>query len=173
MKAISTLASILFTASLSGCVVLSGHPQTAEEFRKAVPGAFLGKVETFEVDRPFTDVASTFQKKAPECLHMTIKTTSKTNMSYQVIVTTYNPTVLVTADKAELHLQQHHDAGVLNITEEPEGGYYLLVADAYPINDSKTRVDLFRPSMGYDVLIKGIKGWASGDILGCPDLTKI
>jgi hypothetical protein len=173
MRPITALTSTLLTILLSGCAALSGHPQTAEEFREAVPGAFLGKVETFEVKRPFSDVANTFQKKAPECLHMTIKTTSQTNMSYQVIVTTYNPTVLVNADKAELHLQQHHDAGVMNVTKEPEGGYYLLVADAYPVNENTTRVDLFRPSVGYDVLIKGIKGWASGDILGCPDLTKI
>lgn len=173
MRALTALTSILFAAALSGCAVMTGHPQTAEEFRTAVPGAFLGEVETFEVNRPFNEVADTFQKKAPECLHMTIKTTSQTHMSYQVIVTTYNPTVLVGADKAELHLQQHHEAGVLNVTKEPEGGYYLLVADAYPVSKNTTRVELFRPSVGYDVLIKGIKGWASGDVLGCPDLTKI
>jgi hypothetical protein len=173
MKSAAALTSILVTVFLSGCAVMSGHPQTAEEFRKAVPGAYLGKVESFEVNRPFRDVAGTFQKKAPECLHMTIKTTSQTNMSYQVIVTTYNPTVLVSADKAELHLQQHHEAGVLNVTKEPEGGYYLLVADAVPVDRNTTRVDLYRPSVGFDVLIKGIKGWASGDIQGCPDLTKI
>jgi hypothetical protein len=173
MRPAATLTSILVTAFLSGCAALSGHPQTAEEFRKAVPGAFLGEVESFEVNRPFSDVADTFRKKAPECLHMTIKTTSRTNMSYQVIVTTYNPTVLVSADRAELHLQQHHEAGVLNVTKEPEGGYFLLVADAVPVDRNTTRVDLYRPSVGFDVLIKGIKGWAAGDIQGCPDLTKI
>ena len=38
-------------------------------------------------------------------------------------------------------MQFHHEAGVLNVSEEPEGGYYLLVADAYSINKNKTRVD--------------------------------
>lgn len=173
MKAISTLTCTLFIALLSGCAVMSGHPQTAEEFRQAVPGAFLGEVESFEVNRPFSDVAGTFRKKAPECLDMTIKTTSRTRMSYQVIITTYNPTVLVNAERAELHLQQHHEAGVLNVTKEPEGGYYLLVADAVPVGKNRTRVDLYRPSAGFDVLTRGIKGWATGDVLGCPDLTKI
>jgi hypothetical protein len=153
--------------------MVTGHPQTAEEFRSAVPGAFMGKVESFEVDRPFSDVAGTFQKKAPACLHKTVRTTSQTNMSYQVIVTTYNPTVLVGDDKAELHLQQHHEAGVLNVTKEPEGGYYLMVADAFPVGDNRTHVDLYRPSMGFDVIVKGIKGWATGEIQGCPDLTKL
>jgi hypothetical protein len=170
MKRLIILTVVLFSMLLSGCAI--HHPQTAEEFRKAVPGAFMGKVETLEVNRPFSDVAKTFQKKAPECLNVTVKTTSQTRMSYQVIVTTYKPTVLVAAEKAELHVQFHHEAGVLNVSKEPEGGYYLLVADAYPINKNTTRVDLYRPSMGHDVLIKAIKGWATGENVGCPDLTK-
>ena len=155
---------------LSGCAAMTGHPQTAEEFRKAVPGAFLAEVESFEVNRPFSEVARTFQKKAPECLNVTVKTVSRTNMSYQVIVTTYKPTVLVNGQKAELHVQFHHDQGVMNVTKEPDGGYYLLVADLFPMGNSRTRVDLYRPSMGYDVLVKGVKGWAASPNSGCPDL---
>ena len=160
---------LLSLLGLCGCI---SHPQTAEEFRKAVPGAFSATVETFEVDRPFNQVANTFQKMGPNCLSKTIKTTSQTNMSYQVIVTTYKPTVLVTANKAELHVQQHHEQGVVNVSKEPDGGYYLLVADARPINKSKTRVDLYRPSMGFGVLIQAVKNWATGENVGCPDLTK-
>ena len=171
MKRSAVFAAALSCALLSGCAAISGHPQTAEEFRKAVPGAFLGEVESFEVDRPFSEVARTFQKRAPDCLNVTIKTVSRTNMSYQVIVTTYKPTVLVNGDKAELHVQFHHDQGVMNVTKEPDGGYYLVVADLFPLGDNRTRVDLYRPSMGYDVLIKGIKGWAANDSSGCPDLT--
>lgn len=165
------LAAALCCALLSGCAAMSGHPQNAEEFRKAVPGAFMAKVETFEVDRPFAEVAETFREKAPECLNVTIRTVSRTNMSYQVIVTTYKPTVLVNGKKAELHLQFHHEQGVLNVTKEPDGGYYLLVADLFPVGSSRTRVDLYRPSVGYDVLIKGVKWWAASDSSGCPDLT--
>jgi ABC-type glycerol-3-phosphate transport system substrate-binding protein len=171
MKRSAVLAAALSCALLSGCAAISGHPQTAEEFRKAVPGAFLGEVESFEVNRPFSEVARTFQKKAPECLNVTIKTVSRTNMSYQVIVTTYKPTVLVNGQKAELHVQFHHDQGVMNVTKEPDGGYYLVVADLFPMGNDRTRVDLYRPSMGYDVLIKGIKGWAASHNSGCPDLT--
>jgi hypothetical protein len=161
---------ILFTLLLSGCV--TSHPQTAEEFRKAVPGAFMAKVETFEVNRPFRDVARTFQKKAPECLNLRIKTTERSSTSYHVVVTAYKPTVRVSAQRAELHVQQHHEAGVMNVTKEPEGGYYLLVTDAYPLDKNRTRIDMFAPSMGHDVLISAIKGWATGKNVGCPDLTK-
>jgi hypothetical protein len=155
--------------TVSGCI---SHPQTAEEFRKAVPTAFTAKAETFEVDRPFSQVASTFQKMAPNCLSKTIKTTSQTNMSYQVIVTTYKPTVLVTGKKAELHVQQHHEQGVQAVSKEPDGGYYVLVADAQPVTAARTRIDLYRPSMGFGVLIQAVKNWATGENVGCPDLTK-
>jgi hypothetical protein len=169
MKRYFVLIVVLNLLALFGCI---SHPQTAEEFRKAVPGAFSAKVETFEVDRPFSQVAGTFQKVGPNCLSKTIKTTSQTTTSYQVIVTTYKPTVVVTGKKAELHVQFHHDQGVVNVGKEPEGGYYLLVVDAQPVTQTKTRIDLYRPSMGHGVLIQAVKNWATGENIGCPDLTK-
>jgi len=170
MRNLTITIVAIFSVFLSGCV--THHPQTAAEFRKAVPGAFTAKVESFQVNRPFSEVAKTFQANAPECLNVRVETTSKTRMSYQVIVTKFKPTVVVTKEKAELHVQQHHESGVLNVTKEPKGGYYLLVTDAYPLGQNKTQVDMYRPSMGHEPLIKAIKGWASGTNVGCPDLTK-
>ena len=171
MNKLTMVHTAIAVLALSGCV--TSHPQSAQEFREAVPGAFLAEVESFEVERPFAEVAEAFQSKAPSCLTGRVKTTSQTNMSYQVIVTAYTPTVQVSADRVEIHLQQHHEQGVLNVTEEPDGGYFLLVADAMPIDAGRTRVEMYRPSMGYKPIIKAIKGWATGDNMGCPDLTKI
>jgi hypothetical protein len=130
------------------------------------------KVETFEVERSFNEVARTFEKNAPKCLNQRIKTTSRSNTSYQVLVAKWNPTIVKSKDKVELHIQRHYEQGVMNISEEPEGGYYLMVVDAYPIGKKKTRVDLYRPSMGFKHLSAAIKGWATGKNKGCPDLTK-
>ena len=80
MNRIHRFVSIMCLVWLSGCI---SHPQTPEEFRKAVPTAFSAKVETFEVDRPFSQVANTFQKMGPNCLSKTIRTTSQTKTSYQ------------------------------------------------------------------------------------------
>ena len=170
MKRLTILMVVLFVTGLSGCV---SHPQTAEGFRQAlIKGAFLTKVETFEVDRPFNEVASTFQKMAPGCLNKTIKTTSSTYQSYQVIVTTYKSTVLVNPNKAELHVQFNHEKGVMKVSKMPPGGYYMIVTDAQPIDGNKTKIDMYRPSAGNKPMIKAIKGWATGDNVGCPDLTK-
>lgn len=170
MKFYRYLTAVLAIALLSGCGIK--HPQTAEEFRKAVPGAFMGEVESFEVNRSFRAVAKSFKKRAPKCLNVRIKTVSQTHMSYQVIVTKYTPTVIVTKDRAELHVQEHHEQGVMKVSEMPKNGYYLVVADATPVGKKKTRIDLYRPSMGHDVMIKAIKGWATGKSKGCPDLAK-
>lgn len=162
---ISILAVIL-----TGCV--TSHPQNAIEFRAAVPGAFMAKVEKYEVAEPFNEVASRFKKMAPKCLNVTIKTVSQSATSYQVIVTEYLPTVIVGKNKAELHVQQHHAQGVMKVTEEPAGGYYLMVVDAVKVDANTTRIEYYGPSAGQEAMIKAIKGWASGNNVGCPDLTK-
>ena len=168
----ASIARTLIAAAvlLSGCV--SQHPQNAEEFRRMAPGAFMVKVETHEINRSMRQIGDTFQKRAPECLNMRVRTTSQTTGSYQVIVSLYKPTVVVTGERAELHLQRHHEAGVMRVTKEPEGGYYLMVADAYPVDAKRSRLQIIGPSKGYDVIWRAILGWATGKDLGCPDLTK-
>ena len=56
MKLTFTFIMLSLTALLAGCV--TPHPQNAIEFRAAVPGAFLAKVEKYEVSQPFNKVAA-------------------------------------------------------------------------------------------------------------------
>jgi hypothetical protein len=163
-------AITLFTIFLSGCA--GTMPQTADEFRKALPGAFMGEVENFEVNRPFMDVAKTFQTMAPKCLDVRIKTISDVYQSHQVIVAKYTPTVIVTDKRAELHVQERHEAGVIAVYKEPEKGHFLMVVDAVPLGKNRTQITMYRPSKGHDVMVKAIKGWATGKNVGCPDFTK-
>ena len=166
----AALATVALGVMLAGC---GGMPQTAEEFRQAVPGAMLAKTDTYEVNRSVRDVATTFQRKAPECLNMSVRTVSQSTTSYQNILTDYRATVVPGGERAELHLQQLHKTGVIYPSKPPEGGAYIIVADAYPLPGNRTRMQLYGPSIGYDVVYRAIRGWASGDSLGCPDLTKI
>jgi hypothetical protein len=148
-------------------------PQTAEEFRQMAPGAFMVQVQTFEVKRSVRDVGESFRRRAPQCLSVTIRTTSSAPGSYQVIVTRYKPTVVAGADRAELHLQQKHLRGVLAVYKEPEEGRYLFVVDATPAGRGAAKVQIIGPSRGYDVVVRAIKAWADGSSQGCPDMTKI
>ena len=166
-----TVLAMALPLAIAACHVQ--YPQNAEEFRQQIPGATFGQKKTFEASRPFRDVAKTFQAKAPECLNVSVRTISQTSTSYQNILTTYKPTVLVGAQKAELHVQQHYQGGGVIIPgKEPAGGLYYLVADATPIDRSRTRIDIYAPTRGADTLIRAVTGWATGENVGCPDLTK-
>lgn len=161
---------VVAALALAGCV---DFPQNAQQFREQVPGATFGQKQTFEAKRPLREVAKTFQAKAPECLNVSVRTISQTSTSYQNILTTYKPTVLVSAQKAELHVQRHYQGGGVIIPgKEPEGGLYMLVADATPIDRSRTRIDIYAPTHGADTMIRAVTGWATGENVGCPDLTK-
>lgn len=158
--------------ALAACAIK--QPQNAEEFRKAVGGgAMMTKTDSYEVNRSLKDVAATFQRRAPECLKVAVRTVSQTSTSYQNILTEYTPTVRSSAERAELHVQQLHKTGVLYPSKPPEGGVYIFVADAYAEGAKRTRIQIYGPSRGYDVLHRAVRGWANGDNLGCPDMTKI
>src|SRR5262245_15804524 len=122
-------AGLLFF--VGGC--MSHMPQTAAEFRTAVQGgAFLTRVTSFEANRPFAEVAGAFQTKAPQCLSVRVATESRTSTSYQYIVAAYKPTVVVGPTRAEVHVQEKHERGVMTVYQEPPDGHYYLVADATP-----------------------------------------
>jgi hypothetical protein len=160
----------------ASCLLLAGcaqnYPQSAQEFRQAVPGAFMTKVHTFEAKRPLREVAKTFEARAPECLNKSVRTVSQTSTSYQNILAVYKATVVNNPQKAELHLQRDYKSGVLVPGKVPPGGLYMLVADATAVDAKRTKVDIYGPSMGADVVIRAITGWATGENLGCPDMTK-
>ena len=168
----SKLAVLGTIAALAaGCA--GKMPQTADEFRQMAPGAFMVQVQSFEVKRSPREIGETFRRRAPECLNVTVRTTSQTATSYQVVDTAYKATVIAGSDKAELHLQQKHLKGVVAVYEEPADGHYLFVVDAVPAGARAAKVQIIGPSRGYDVVVRAIRAWADGSSTGCPDLTKI
>lgn len=156
-------------ALLAACAT---HPQNAEEFRQYIPGATFGKVQTFEANRSFRDIAKTFQAKAPECLNVSVRTVETSSTSNINILTTYKPTVVVSEKRAELHVQRSLKGNVIVPGKPPEGGDYFLVADATPLDRGRTRIDIYAPSVGATTMIRAVTGWATGENVGCPDLTK-
>ena len=101
-----------------------------------------------------------------------MRTVDQTATSYQVITAAYKPTVVVTDARAELHVQRKYTSGVISPRKEPEGGHYMLVADATPIDRGRSKIDIYGPTKGADAMIKAVTAWANGTSTGCPDLTK-
>ena len=192
-------AIVVMAVLLPGCVKL---PQNAAEFRAAVPGSRTAEVESFEVARPWREVADTIQKKAPQCLAVSVGPATEevepeeapsildllfgdpdeeeaepdTTKPWEAPldsgpVVTYKPTVIVTEQRAELHVQM-----TAVRTGSPAGGAYFLVADFVATGAATTRVDLYRGKRLFssddgNAIVVSVKGWANGSNLACPEFT--
>ena len=171
---LNKLAVIAAALALGGC---GGMPKNAEEFRQftlertRVLGAMSVAKETFEVERPFREVSSTLQKKANECLKVVVRRTGTDKYGYtRSSVDTFKPTFIASSGKAELHVQLKRSA-VVEVGAPPDGAY-RVVLDATPVAAKQTRIDIYTMSVDDSLLQRTLRGWARGDNLGCPDLTK-
>jgi hypothetical protein len=157
-----------FALLMSACTI----PMNTAEFRQAAKAnAALLTSESFEVNRPFSEVARTLKDKGPECLDFQLGSATR-NMfggsSNPVYYAQTKQAVVISKDKAVLTFQVKYKN---TITKEPEDGSYFLVADAYRVSKNKTRVDVYRRTK-VDLLLEALKGWSSGENLGCPDPAK-
>lgn len=159
-------ALVLLTALffLSGCAV-----KTAEEFRKGVRIMPFMTLDRFEVERPFKEVTETLRKKAKECLDVRVRLVCTNCIGNSVRYNVFTPTFIANPDKTELHLQ-FKDGGAIEIGA-PREGFYVLVLDATPVDKKRTRVEIYRSSPDEKFIHKAMRGWVTGDNVGCPDLT--
>ena len=162
----AAVSAVLCGCMLAGCASL---PKTPEEYRsQAISG---GDVENIEVNRPFREVAATFRDRASTCLQDLVTTTITGPVSRRMMTKWfYHPTVLVTDRKAELSVQMATTQRPL-FGDPPENGFYVIVAQAVPIDSRRTRVTVYGSSVFYDKLYAAVKGWATGAITACPDMS--
>jgi hypothetical protein len=170
LRKTSQVALIALAFAVAGCGMA---PKNAQEFRQATrDGVRLGltSMETFEVERPLREVSSTLRRKASECLNVSVNwSATNTYGNTRSGVHTYKPTFLANADKAELHLQRKRSGGGDVDVGAPADGFYDVVVDAIPVSPKRTRIEIYQ---GDKLMRTALRGWAKGDNLGCPDLTK-
>lgn len=161
---------VTLTALLTGC---GTWPMTAAEFRTQASESSTADKDTFVVRRPFAAVARTFEKKAAECLNYTVNITSRQAIGggSRTVTEQAKATVIITAKKAELSFQVKPAGYSPDFHNGPPDGLYFLVADAYPVDRNRTKVDIVRG--GVDVVAHAIRAWANGKDRGCPDPTKV
>lgn len=169
MKRTLVLPLLLIVAMTAGCI--GKAPQTPDEFRQFISSSMLGKHECYEVARSTKDIGKTFQKYGDKCLDKRIEVFSQHGTVSQHVITKYTPTLIVNNNRVEFHLQEKDEHGVISVYEEPEGGQYLFIADIVPVGTSKSKVDFYRPALGYGDISTALKNWIEGKNLGCPDLT--
>ncbi len=142
---------------------------TTEEFRQAgKSSASFSTSDSFQVARPFADVAETIKKKAYECLSYDIGSTNRPLIGVGSSTHYYGrakPTVTISKNRLELAFQIKYEH---TVTKVPDDGYYYLVADAYPLGNGKTKIDLYWRTK-VNTLARAVRLWATGENQGCAD----
>lgn len=157
-----TITSVLFAIQV---------PQSRTEFIEAVAaGRGPTKVETVTVDRSLDDVVATLEQKSAECLDVVVKRSGYVGTHMEVSSSDYNPTLeRIDADSAAFALQvEHRPRGVGH--KPPPGGLYVMAADLTAIDEHRSEIVLYRPTMGFKKIAVSFKGWLDGSNEGCPKL---
>ena len=167
------LTLVLALAGLTGCGSLA-QPMSAAEFRQTVGGSSFGTVTSFDVARPYQQVIDTLGKKANECLAVTATssgTVFQGNMAMRETSTSvYKPTVSLADQRMELAVQVDFGAHT-TVQKKPDGGFYILVAEAVPAGANAAKVTIYRGRLGKAEQIgNAIREWASGASSSCPKL---
>ena len=166
MKTSIRLPLLFLIVLFSGCAVT---PQTADEYRRTASGSVIATVERFEVDRSYNRVANTLELMVDMCFGANTRQARPSGGNRQTTGTQWHPTVIVTDEKTEMHVQLAKEQGITNMGQLPEKGQYMLVVDAFPAGGNKTEIVMYRPVVGYGSLISTVKGWVTGEKQACPD----
>lgn len=166
-----TLALAL--AAVTGCAALA-QPMNPAEFRQVVGGSSFGTVTRFDVTRPYQQVVETLRSKSSECLAVTATssgTVFQGNMPMrETSRSIYKPTVTMADQRMELAVQVDFGAHT-TVQKKPDGGFYILVADAEPAGASAAKITLYRGKLGKaEVIGNAIRDWATGASTSCPNL---
>jgi hypothetical protein len=159
----------IFSLLLSGCGSMPHTPDILVQ--NAKDGSMFSDKEVFVVKRPIEQVTDVFRKKSAECLNVQITRTWRENGALRKEERAYKPSMTVNKQRTRLMLQTK----VLNNTDlggPPPDGWYMMVADAYPVDKNTTRVESYVQWTGENIVFKAVKHWANGTNMGCPDMTK-
>jgi hypothetical protein len=163
---------MIMILSLVGC---GTPPKNPAEFRAmAKDGNFFLSNEAYVVKRPFQQVVDTYRQRAPACLNQTIETNSKQGQARIHEVRAWKAKVNATNKHMECTLQSRVVEGnVMDVYEYPnKDGHYFMLVDAYPVDQNSTRIVLSKAMGTSDVLIQATRNWATGESMGCPDMTQ-
>lgn len=164
------LMALAFCAELiSGCAI----PQTVPQVRADAAHSGFYDTAHFVVDRPYVDVARTFQKETGRCLDVRINLVERsepygpaTSRSAEI----YRPKLSVLRTKLALSVQMRQVGPGIFPYDMPKHGYYYLVLDASRFGRRKTVIDMYYAKHGDGPLIRAVRGWVTGRAIGCPDL---
>jgi hypothetical protein len=172
---LARLLLMLSTAFLfSGCGALQ-QSRTADELRNNVRnGSTFTNRDVFEVKKPYRQVSDTVRKKWLECLDSTTSHTFRRDgNTFGTQTDIYKPKAAVTERRTELTLQHRvKGKGITQVGGPPPEGFFIIVADVYPVDKGAARVEVQKHMPGFEGVMKAIRNWAEGTNMACPDLSQ-
>jgi hypothetical protein len=169
MKLRHSAFSIFFALTLGGCGAFPTTPDLMVQ--NAKEGKAFSDKDVFEVSRPLAQIEAVFRKKGEECLRWQV--TSRQEVAprvYRNQIRTFHPKVVADKQRVRLTVQTKTDAG--DAGPMPEDGWYVLVADAYPIDAKTTRVERYVQWPEWRSAYGAVKHWSNGTNMGCPNMSK-
>jgi hypothetical protein len=145
-------------------------PRTSQELREGNGNSIgLSKREAHDLKREFSLVVNDVRRESTECLRFAY-TTSVTQGGVPLPdrMTFYNVSVkMIGSGKAEMTMQQDRKP---RAKHDPEGGYYVFVADIEKIAANRTRMTMYGSSFfTWRPIFEAIKGWGEGKDIKCPE----
>jgi hypothetical protein len=155
----------------SGCAL---EPKTADQLRDNVKNkATFTSRDVFEVKKPYRQVSDTLKKKWMECLDSTgTSSFHRGGNTFGSMTHIYKPKVAVTEQSTQLTLQHKVTGTGISQLNPPPDGFFIIVADVYPVDKNTSRVDVQKQTPAYADAMKAIRNWAEGTNMGCPDLSQ-
>lgn len=160
----------LFAFLLTGCGSMPRTPDILVQ--NAKDGSMFSDKEVFVVKRSIEQIADVFKKKSAECLNVTVTRSWRENGFQRQEVRAYKPSINIEKHRVRLMLQTKVVSGSTELGGPPPDGWYMMVADAYPVDKNPTRVESYVQWTGENIVFKAVKHWANGTNMGCPDMTK-
>ena len=155
------LWTVIIACTVTACVV-GKTSMTRDEF-SARMSQNPGYIDTFIVDRQFAKVVKTMKQKTDECLN-TRSTWSRTSggMMTSRVTMNYNATFqVISADRAELTIQEV-PSGMMRIGPKmPPGGFYRVAVDFEKMG-SKTKLSFYGSAKSWNKTFSAVKEWSAG-----------
>lgn len=169
MRKLVLAGIFVFLLIAGGC---APAPKTAAEFRSGVQaGMFAHAHEHVEVNASTKKVSDLLEKMGNECLDISINRRvdfgGRVGHSYW----DYSTEMKREKESSEFVLRLKLSGNVLSTQKEPEGGYYVLLADVKATGKKKSEVDIYYQKYQVGEAAKAIKSWLIGVNRECPDMT--
>lgn len=136
----------------------------------------MSKVETFEVQRPYSAVTRDLKRRSEDCLAKEFKITQ---VAQGIVIgsrerddgtTRYIPVSNITPKKAEFYTK-FWDSKARAVNTPAGDKFVFYVADVTPSGRSSTSIELFSwTASRYQWAEIAVKAWARGEDPGCPTL---